>query len=164
MLTLSDFQGMAEQGRMQKAQSCSVKLAEVYHTLEDKPIDDKFKSMFSGKNTLLTYLLTFKFEVNSNSGSKKSHKVFIQVNPDFDIKYWEGNKCRIACDCEDFKYHSVYFVKQYDSLFETDRLKVIYASSLTKEPAHTAATIACKHCLAALDYLINNYQQLMRTL
>ena len=163
MLTLSDIQGMSEQTRQEKAQACSVNLVQTYHTLVDKPIDDRFKSMFSGKNTLLTYLLTFKFEVKS-AESKKIHKVFIQVNPDFDIKYWEGNKCRIACDCEDFKYHAVFYLKQYDSLFLTDKLKVTYAQSLNKAPASTASTISCKHCIAALDYLINNYQGIMKTL
>jgi hypothetical protein len=162
MLTLSDLLNSAEEGRRDKANSCSVKLVEVFHTLEDKPIADEFKSLFSNKSTLMTYFVTFKFEVTS-VGSKKPHKVFIQVNPDFDLKYWEGNKAQIACDCEDFKFHSVYFAKQYDSLFETDRLKVTYSTALT-QPPKTATTIVCKHCIAALNYLVQNYQGIMKNI
>lgn len=161
MLTLSDFKNGVEQERQKKAQGCSVVLVDTFHTLEDKPISDEFKSSFANKNTLLTYYITFKFEVTS-ANSKTAHKVFIQVNPDFDLRYWEGNKCKVACDCEDFKYHSVYYVKQYDSLFITDRLSVIYSQSLSQPPR--SGSLACKHCVAAINYLVNNYQALMKSI
>lgn len=162
MLTLSDLMSNTDQQRQQKASGCSVVLVDTFHTIEDKPISEEFKSYFANKTTLMTYYITFKFEVTS-AGSKTPHKVFIQLNPDFDLKYWEGNKCRIACDCEDFKYHSVYYIKQYDSLFETDRLKIIYAQSLTQPPKSTTSLL-CKHGIAALNYLVNNYQNLMRNI
>lgn len=162
MLTLSDFMNNADQQRQQKAAGCSVNLVEVFHTLEDQPISEEFKQYFANKTTLMTYYITFKFEVTS-SGSKTPHKVFIQLNPDFDLKYWEGNKCKIACDCEDFKYHSVYYIKQYGSLFLTDRLKIVYAQSLTQPPSSKSASLMCKHGLAALNYLVQNYQSLMKS-
>lgn len=163
MLSLSDFLNSAEQERQKKAKACSVNLVEIFHTLENKPIPDEFKSSFVGKSTLLTYYITFKFEVTS-PGSKTPHKVFIQINPDFDLRYWEGNSCRISCDCEDFKYHTVYFINQYDSLFITDRLKILYSSSLTQPPKSSAASLICKHGIAAIDYLVQNYQSIMKSI
>lgn len=160
MLTLGDIMSVDE-GRQQRAGMCSVNLLKTFHTLSDTPIADQFKPYFSGKNKLNTYFVTFKFEVSSDTGNK--HNVFIRLNPDFDLQYWEGNKVRIACDCNDFKFRCVYLLKDYDSLFTTDRLKIFYAQALSEAPKRNSSVL-CKHAFAAVNYLINNYQSIMRSI
>lgn len=153
-----------DSGRQQRAMSCSVELEKVYHELKKDTILEKFKSFFrSGKGVINSYYVIFKFSVDSGSGSKRT--VIVRVNPDFNLQDWESNKVKIYCDCPDFKYRSAYILNQHNSLFLNDRTKLELGSAISDAPKGKAGTtLLCKHAFAALNWLVSNYVNVMKTI
>lgn len=151
-------------GRQERASGCSVELVKVYHQIKPEALIDKFKNFFTYNRThLKAYFLILKLKVISGTGN--THIVFIKINPDFNLNRWESNRVKIYCDCADFKYRSAYILNDRHSLFLTDRIKLSLGSSLTDKPKATAKTsLLCKHAFAAIQWLINNYANLMRTI
>lgn len=151
-----------DQGRKDRASECIVKLTKVYHVLKEESVLDKFRSIFLGKTTLKIYYLVFKFEVTSKTGN--TYNVIIQTSPDYDIKSWKSSKCKIYCECKDFQFRSAYLLGKNNTLFLSDKIKIKLGSALTEAPkSKTLTTLLCKHSMAALQYLVNNYQNIMKT-
>lgn len=151
-----------DKNRQSRSENCSVSLIKIYHELKKETILDKFKSFFSG-NVINVYYVIFKLEVQSDTGNK--YKVFIRLNPDFDLTDWSNNKIKIYCECADFKYRSSYLLNRHNSLFLNDKVKVSLGEALSDAPkAKTRTTLLCKHSFAALNWLIKNYSSLMRTI
>ena len=149
--------------RQERASGCSVSLVKTYHEIKKESLADKFRSFFLGQPILTTYYVIFKFKVTSGSG--KSYDVIIRTNPDFDLNNWINNKVQIYCGCPDFKYRSAYLLGRRKSLFLNDKIKTLLGESLTEAPkSKTKTSLLCKHSFAALQWLINNYSTIMRTI
>lgn len=148
----------ARQGR---ASVCQVKLIKTYHEVKRENLLDKFKSLFTGKSSVITYYVTFKFQVTSGSGH--SYNVFIRTNPDFSLKNWASNTVKIYCECADFKYRSAYTLDKRNSLFKTPKIQSALGSALTDAPTR-GTTLLCKHSYAALQWLMNNWSSIMKTI
>lgn len=89
----------------------------------------------------------------------------MQLDPDFNLSLWSSNRVRIFCSCADFKYRSAYLLGKRDSLFLNDNTKIHLGPAATNAPTgKTGTTMLCKHCYSALQYLMNNYQGIMRNL
>lgn len=161
--TLGELAGASEQNRMQKASACGVQLVGTYHTIEKESIKDKFKNLFkfTGAKKINTYYITFNFQVTSDNGTK--HHVYIKCLPDFQGHYGGNNPIQIYCDCSDFKFRAAYDLDSKGSLLKTSKTVASLAGAIGQKPK-TPGPIMCKHCIAALQCLMNNYNQLMRGL
>ena len=149
-------------GRQERANSCQVKLVKTYHELKKESVLDKFRSLF-GQPIVRMYYVIFKFEVTSNTGN--SHIVIIKVNPDFNLNDWGNNKVKVYCSCPDFKYRSAYLLEKHNSLFINDKTKLALSESMLNAPKSTTkTTLLCKHSFAALNWLIQNYINIMKTI
>lgn len=150
--------------RQERANFCVVELVKVYHQLKPEELMEKFKNFFTQNKThVRAYYVIFKLKVTSNTGH--AHTVFIRLNPDFDLNKWVYNQVAIYCDCPDFKYRSAYILNQRGSLFLTDRIKISLGASLTDTPKKGSKTsLLCKHAFASLNWLVNNYQNIMKTI
>lgn len=152
-----------DEGRKDRASECVVRLTKVYHVLKEESIMDKLRSVFFGKTVLKIYYLVFKFEVTSKTGS--TYNVIIQTSPDYDIRGWKNSKCKVYCECKDFQFRSAYLLGKNNTLFLSDRIKIKLGLALTQAPKDkTPTTLLCKHSMAALQYLVNNYQNIMKTI
>lgn len=159
--TIGDVMNI-DSGRQTRASSCNVIWLKTYHELKDETILDKFKARFLGRPTLKRYYVIFKLQVTSEKGNQ--HNVFIRISPDFNAASWNSNKVQIYCDCADFKYRSAYILGQHDSLFLTPKIqgKLGPATSDAPKGKHTT-TLLCKHAYAALNWLVQNYATVMKT-
>lgn len=161
-LTIQELMNI-DQGRKDRASECTVKLVKVYHVLKDESILDKFRVVFLGKTVIKIYYLVFKFEVTSKSGN--TYEVIIQTSPDYDINNWKNSKCKVYCGCKDFKYRSAYLLDKNNTLFLSDKIKIRLGQAITEAPkSKTPTTLLCKHSMAALQYLVNNYQNIIKTI
>ena len=151
-----------DKDRQQKAAQCSVVLSEIYHELKPRTLGDRFKSLFGGKNIINSYYVIFKFIVTSDTGS--AHTVYIRTSPDFNLNNWDNNKCEVFCDCKDFMYRAAYILGQGNSLFLNDKTKILLGPAITTAPKKMGTTLLCKHSYAAVQYLINNYYNIMKTI
>lgn len=150
-----------DQTRQQKASGCKVELEKTYHELQKESVLEKFKSAFLGNNLINTYYIILKFKVTSETGS--IHKVYVRLNPDFDLRSYTNNKIKIYCDCDDFKYRSAYTLGKRDSVFLSNIAKTKLGPALTQPPRKQYTTLLCKHAFAVLDWLVNNYQSVMQS-
>lgn len=149
--------------RSEKARVCSVELVRTFHEIKPESLLSRVRDFFNGKTHVYAYYLIFKLRVTSDTGN--AHTVFIKTNPDFNMEDYTGNKIQIYCDCADFKYRSAYKLNQRDSLFLTDNVKVALGAALTDTPkSSTGLTPLCKHAVAALNWLVNNYSGIMRAI
>lgn len=161
--TLGELVGGTDAGRSQKASSCSVQLVDTYHELKKENLLDKFKSFFHiGSSKVNAYYVTFHLIVTSDSGN--THNVYIKTAPDFDSSLGGGNKVKIYCDCEDFKYRSAYELKAHDSLLLTGRTQAALGVAIGQKPKKLNKTLLCKHSMAAVQWLMNNYSSVMSNL
>lgn len=149
-----------DQGRQGKALQSSVTLEDTFFTLKEEGILSKFKSLFTG-NTIKTLYITLKLKVISDTGNP--HTVFIQLDPDYSTNGWYGNKVRIYCDCNDFKFRSAYTLAKRGSLFENQMTKVALGQAISEAPKRGTNTL-CKHGYAALNWLMSNYKSIMSTI
>ena len=148
-----------DQGRQQRAQYCSVQLVDTYHELKKEGLLDKFRSRLLGKPSIESYFVIFKFSVSSGPGHE--HTVYIRVAPDFDLKNYTSSRVQIYCSCEDFKYRSAYMLERRGSLFSNDRIDLDLGPAKTDAPRRQGSLL-CKHAFAAVNYFIQNYQNIMR--
>lgn len=147
--------------RQTKASNCSVELIKTFHELKNASIVAKFRSFIGGRSIVPAYYVIFKFNVISDTGKK--HTVFIRTDPDFNLRNWASNKVQVYCDCEDFKYRSAYTLNQHKSLFLNDKTKVSLGASMIDAPKRKSLTsLLCKHSFAALNWLVNNYANVMK--
>lgn len=150
-----------DEGRQRKSYECNVKLVKVFHQVKQESLLSKIKSFFFGKSVALMHYLIFKFEVTGGSGKK--YEVIIKTDPDYDTNDWMRNRVQIYCGCPDFKYRSAYLLGRRDSLFINDRIRIALGSATTEAPKRST-TLLCKHSFAALSWLLDNYQSVMRTI
>jgi len=148
-------------GRAEKASGCDVQLVKTFHEIKQKSLLDRFKSWFGGKGVLKSYHVIFKFIVTSTSG--KPYTVLIRTNPDFDLVNWEDNECKVYCSCLDFKFRSAYVLYQKGALLVNNRIRLELGQAITDKPKKTPSLL-CKHSYAALQWLIRNYSNVMRTI
>ena len=148
-------------GRIGKAGECDVQLVKTFHELKQKSLLDRFKSWFGGKAVVNSYHVIFKFIVTSTSG--KPYTVLIRTNPDFDLKNWEENDCKIFCGCPDFKFRSAYWLYQKGALFVNNRIRIELGQAITDKPKREPSLL-CKHSYAALLWLVKNYANIMKTI
>lgn len=160
--TLGDLVYGTNADRAQKASSCSVQLVDTYHELKKESILDKFKSLFHIGSNVNAYYITFHFTVTSDSGN--THNVYIKTTPDFDLSLGDKNKVRIYCDCEDFKYRSAYELKAHDSLLLTGRTQAALGVAIGQKPKKLNKTLLCKHAMASVQWLMNNYSFVMNSI
>lgn len=154
---------IVDSNRLEKANNCTVKLVKTFHEVKQETLLSKLRTLFGGKASLKAYYVIFKLKVTSDTGN--SHYVFIKTNPDFELNAWNTNKVQIYCDCQDFKYRSAYKLAQHNSLFFNDRIKIALGASMTDSPkATTRTSMLCKHAVAALNWVVNNYASLMRSI
>ena len=154
---------VVDSNRTEKANNSTVELVKVFHELKQEDLLSKIRAFFGGKTSVLAYYIIFKLKVKSDTGH--SHIVFVKTNPDFDLTDWSSNKVQIYCDCADFKYRSAYKLNQHDSLFLNDSIKVALGAALTDTPkSKTATSPLCKHAVAALNWVVSNYSNLMKTI
>lgn len=152
-----------DQPRQQKASLCKVRLLSVFYTLKDEDLLGKIKSILKGKKTRKAFYITYKLQVISET--KNIYNVFIQLDPDFDLNKGGGNYVRVYCHCADFKYRSAYILGQRDSLFLNGRIKSDLGDAYkTAGKGKRGTTVLCKHAFAAISWLLQNYNNLMRTL
>ncbi len=160
--TIGDVMNI-DKGRQERADSCSTNLVQTYHELKEETLLDKLREKFLGKTLIRKYFVIFKFEVTSDKGHK--HTVFIRVSPDFDLTKWKTNKVKIYCDCADFKYRSAYVLNEHDALFLTSKLQTELGPAVKDAPRGKHSTsLLCKHSYAALNYLVQNYTNIMKTI
>lgn len=150
-----------DQSRQQKANNCEVELLDVVHGVQKENVLERLKSAFLGKTTVNAHYLILKFKVTSDSGSV--HKVFIKINPDFNLRNYTNNRVKIYCDCDDFKYRSAYTLGRRNSIFLSSLLKTKLGPALTTPPKKQYTTLLCKHAYAALGWLLQNYQSVMKS-
>lgn len=151
-----------DQGRQDRSKACQVSLVDTFYSLKEETPLAKFRNLFA-KNTLKVFYITLKFRVNSDTGN--SHFVFIQIDPDFSMTDWESNQVKIYCDCADFMYRSAYLLDKRDSIFINPRIKSHLGAALTDAPkGKKGISLLCKHSFAALSWLRDNYQNIMRNL
>lgn len=151
-----------DQGRQQKAANCKVTLIDTFYTLKEEGVAGKVKRLL-GKTSRQVFYVTFKVQVKSDSGH--TYNVFMQVDPDFNLSKGAGNQIRIFCGCPDFKYRSAYQLDKRDSLFLNGKTKSILGDGYKEEPSgKRGTTTLCKHAYAAVNWLLNNYEKLMKKL
>lgn len=162
-LTLGDLMNVSDKNKVLKANLCKVSLDEIYHDIEQVGLFERIKNFFLGKNMVNVYHITFKFKIISDTGD--THTVFIRVKPDYNLTNWTNNPAQVFCDCESFKYQSAYVLAQYDSLFLNDKTRTALGPAITQAPKNMARTSTlCKHSLAAVNWLVNNYASIMQTI
>lgn len=160
--TIGDLMNI-DAGRQQKASGCSVTLDKTFHILKQENLLGKLTSLLTGKSNIKVYYVVFKFSVMSDTGH--AHTVFIQTDPDFSLKNWTGNKVKVYCDCQDFKYRSAYLLNQRNSLFSNNKIKIALGQAITDAPkGKRGTTLLCKHAFAALSWLMKNYSVVMKTI
>lgn len=161
-LTLGDLMNVTDANKVMKARLCTVELENIYHDLEPMSLMEKIKNFFLGRNIVNVYHITFKFKVISDT--KETHTVFIRIKPDYELTNWTNNSAQVYCDCESFKYQSAYLLNQYNSLFLNDKTRIALGPAITQAPKNMARTSTlCKHSLAAVNFLVNNYANIMKT-
>ena len=159
--TIGDLMNV-DQGRQSRAQGCKVSLLDTFFIMKEETLAQKFRALFSSQNKLKVFYIVLKLSVTSDTGH--THTVFIQIEPDFSLSNYTDNQVKLYCDCQDFKYRSAYTLKKRDSLFANDLIKIKLGEALTKTPTKQSTTPLCKHCYAALEWLLQNYESIMRTL
>lgn len=150
-----------DSARQGKASACSVNLVKIYHELKQESLVDKFRAFFTGKTSVAMYYLTFKFSVTSGTGN--TYTVLIRTNPDFSLKSWTSGKVKIYCSCADFKYRSAYKLNKHGSLFKTPSIESSLGMALSDQPKR-GTTLLCKHSFAALQWLVMNWSNVMKTI
>lgn len=158
-ITLGDLMNI-DQGRISRSANCQVQLDKIYHILKPEGIIEKFKKLFLGTPIIKIHQLVLKFIVNSPSG--KPYTVIVQMSPDFDMNNLAKNKIKIYCSCQDFKFRSAYFLKKSGSLFENDRTRNNLGEAAVDSPKKLSSNPICKHCYSVINYIINNYQNIMQ--
>lgn len=148
-------------GRIEKASGCVVSLERTYHELKKASLLDKFKALFKSSGLVNAYFVIFKLSVVSGSGNK--YTVIIRVNPDFDLNRWESNPCKIYCNCPDFKFRCAYTLAQRGGLFINEKIRIELGQAITDKPKRKPSYL-CKHSYAALNWLIENYSNIMKTI
>ena len=149
-----------DQNRQKKANECKGELLKIFHEVQKEGIINKLKSSFLGQNSINTYYLILKFKVTSDTGG--IHRVYVRLNPDFNLSSYLNNKVKIYCDCDDFKYRSAYTLNRRDSIFLPSLIKTKLGPSLTEPPKKQYTTLLCKHAFAVLNWIVQNYQDVMR--
>ena len=150
-------------GRQFRAQMCSVTLQKVYHELRKETLLEKIKSFFLGNSNIKAYYIIIKVSVLSDSGSK--HTVLLRISPDFNLTRLMKNTIQLYCDCSDFKYRSAYILNARKGLLLNDRIKINLGAALTDKPkTKTQTTYLCKHSYAALQWLVSNYSNIIKTI
>lgn len=150
-------------GRQFRAQMCSVSLQKIYHEVRNETLLEKIKAFFLGNSSIKAYYIIMKLSVLSDSGSK--HTVLLRVSPDFNTSRLMSNTVKIYCDCSDFKYRSAYILNNKGGLFLNDRIKINLGAALTDKPkTKTQTTYLCKHAYAALQWMVSNYSNLIKTI
>lgn len=149
--------------RNEKASLCNVKLVKVFHEVKKEDLLTRLREFFGNKSSVNAYYVIFKLKVTSDTGH--AHTVFIRTNPDFNLNDWGSNKVQIYCDCPDFKFRSAYRLNQHGSLFLNNTTTIALGAALTDTPkAKTVTSLLCKHCVAALNWIVSNYSSLMRSI
>jgi len=162
MITIGELMNV-DPGRQFRAQMCSVTLQKVYHELRKETLLEKIKSFFLGNSNIKAYYIIIKVSVLSDSGSK--HTVLLRISPDFNLTRLMKNTIQIYCDCSDFKYRSAYILNVRKGLFLNDRIKINLGAALTDKPkTKTQTTYLCKHSYAALQWLVSNYSNIIKTI
>ncbi len=162
-LTLGDLMNVTDKNKILKASQCIVELENIYHDVEQIGLLERIKNFFLGKNIINIYHITFKFKVISDT--KENHSVFIRIKSDYNLTNWTNNPAQVYCDCESFKYQSAYLLNQYNSLFLNDKTRIALGPAITQAPKNMARTsLLCKHSLAAVNYLVKNYANIMKTI
>jgi len=150
-----------DSGRIEKASGCVVSLERTYHELKKATILDRFKAFFRSTGLVNAYYVIFKLSVVSASGHK--YTVIVKVNPDFDLVHWQSNPCKIYCNCPDFKFRCAYTLGQRGGLFVNERIRIELGQAMTDKPKRQPSYL-CKHSYAALEWLIDNYSNIMKTI
>ena len=151
--TIGDVMNI-DSGRQERAGGCNVSLLNTFHELKDESVLEKFKALVLGRGMIKKYL--------SDKGNK--HYVYIRVAPDFDLTQWKNNKVKIYCDCADFKYRSAYVLNQHEALFLNSKIQSALGPAVSDAPRGKHPTsLLCKHAYAALNYLVSNYSNIMKT-
>lgn len=147
-----------------RSQGCQVTLTKVYHELRQEGIIEKFKKFFTRRKDLMNvYYVIFEFNVTSDTGH--SYKVFIRTLADFGGSEYMKNKIQIYCGCQDFKFRSAWLLNKHEALFKTTKTSALLGQSITDSPSNnTRMSGLCKHSMAAVNYFISHYQQLMRSI
>ena len=148
-------------GRIEKATGCVVSFERPEHELKKASLLDKCKSLFTSSGLVNAYFVIFKLSVVSGNGNK--YTVIIRVNPDFDLTRWESNPCKIYCNCPDFKFRCAYTLAQRGGLFVNEKIRIELGQALTDKPKRSPSYL-CKHSYAALNWLIENYKNIMKTI
>jgi len=149
--------------RQARAGNCSVSLVDTFFSLKEEGIAAKVKKFFTNMDTVKIYYITLKLAVKSDTGNP--HYVFIQLEPDFSLNNWSENKIRVYCDCADFKFRSAYILDKRDSLFKNERIKISLGQALSDAPkGNKGVTLLCKHAFAAINWVMNNYTNIMNSL
>jgi hypothetical protein len=160
--TLNELMAV-DQARQEKASRCSVRLLDTFYTLKDEDLLGRIKSILKGKKTRKAFYITYKLQVKSET--KNIYNVFIQLDPDFDLSKGGENHVKVYCHCADFKYRSAYILGQRDSLFLNGKTKSDLGDAYkTAGQGKRGTTVLCKHAFAAISWLLQNYNNLMRTL
>lgn len=160
-LTLGDLMNIDE-GRMRRSLGCTVIQSKVYHEVRQENISSKIKSWFFGKSYIPVHYIIIKVSVKSDSG--KIHEVIVRMDPDYNLNNWMNNRVKVYCDCSDFKYRSAYLLGKSNSLFLNDRIKIALGAAVTDSPRSSNVSTLCKHSFAAISWILDNYQTLMKTI
>jgi hypothetical protein len=152
-----------DQGRQERAANCKVSLLNTFFSIKEESLMDKVLSFLNKSPRRQVFYITFKFQVKSDTGN--IHNVYIQVDPDFDLKRGGANNVRVYCRCPDFKYRSAYILGQRDSLFLNGRTKSDLGDAWkTAGRGKAGHTFLCKHAYASLKWLLSNYINIMNTI
>lgn len=158
--TISDIMNV-DADRQQKASSCSVHYVKNDVELVTEGIVDKFKRFFTRNKSVMNVMyVIFEFQVSSDTGHSYKVQVRTQYDPDSILLY--QNSVQIYCECADFKFKSAWQLGQHKALFRSDRTELELGPAITNAPKRKPGTTLCKHSYAAIMFLTNNYNWLMR--
>lgn len=158
--TLSDLMNI-DASRQQKSSGCSVFHQDTYVEIIHESIIDKFKKFFTRNKSIMNVMyVIFKFSVVSETGH--SYEILIRTQYDPFSSLFMKNLVQIYCGCADFKFKSAWELNQHASLFRSDRTDLELGPAITNAPKKKSGVTLCKHSYAAIMYLINNYNLLMK--
>ena len=152
-----------DEGRQQKASRCRVSLLNTYYSLKKENLIGKIRNFIKGTPNRTVFYITFKVQVKSDTGS--FYNVYLQIDPDFNLSKSDSNPIKVYCGCADFKYRSAYELGRRGSLFLSSRTKSDLGDAYkTAGTGKRGKTLLCKHAYAAVNWLLNNYGNLMKNL
>lgn len=157
-----------DQGRQERSAYLVPELDKVYHLVKQETLWEKVRKFFTRDKTVVNmYYNVYVYNVSSPSGSV--HRVFIEMQPNFNKTYFFDNIAKVYCTCADFKFRYAWELKMRDNLFRNRRIDMELGIAIQQEPTEKTKNSSlgshmCKHVYAAINHLSSHYNEIMNNL